>query len=58
MINKFSASASEIFAGAIQDYGRGIVVGDHATHGKGTVQQLYDLDDKLFPLRDDQESAR
>ncbi len=51
MINKFSASASEIFAGAIQDYGRGIVVGDHATHGKGTVQQLFDLDDKLFSLR-------
>ncbi len=49
MINKFSASASEIFAGAIQDYRRGIVIGDHATHGKGTVQQLFDLDDKLFP---------
>jgi carboxyl-terminal processing protease len=51
MINKFSASASEIFAGAIQDYGRGIVIGDKATHGKGTVQQLFDLDDKLFPVR-------
>jgi carboxyl-terminal processing protease len=51
MINKFSASASEIFAGAIQDYGRGIVIGDHATHGKGTVQQLFDLDNKLFSLR-------
>jgi carboxyl-terminal processing protease len=49
MINKFSASASEIFAGAIQDYRRGIVIGDHATHGKGTVQQLFDLDNKLFP---------
>jgi carboxyl-terminal processing protease len=43
MINKFSASASEIFAGAIQDYGRGIVVGDRATHGKGTVQELEEL---------------
>jgi carboxyl-terminal processing protease len=43
MINKFSASASEIFAGAIQDYGRGIVVGDKATHGKGTVQELEEL---------------
>jgi carboxyl-terminal processing protease len=52
MINKFSASASEIFAGAIQDYGRGIVIGDHATHGKGTVQQLYDLGNALFPLGD------
>jgi carboxyl-terminal processing protease len=50
IINKFSASASEIFAGAIQDYRRGIVIGDHATHGKGTVQQLFDLDDKLLPL--------
>lgn len=43
MINKFSASASEIFAGAIQDYGRGIVVGDRSTHGKGTVQELEEL---------------
>jgi carboxyl-terminal processing protease len=50
IINKFSASASEIFAGAIQDYRRGIVIGDHATHGKGTVQQLFDLDNKLLPL--------
>jgi carboxyl-terminal processing protease len=48
MINKFSASASEIFAGAIQDYGRGIIVGDHATHGKGTVQQLIPLGERLF----------
>ena len=52
MINKFSASASEIFAGAIQDYRRGIVIGDHATHGKGTVQQLFDLDDRLFAGQD------
>jgi carboxyl-terminal processing protease len=52
MINKFSASASEIFAGAIQDYGRGIVVGDQATHGKGTVQQLYDLGSALFRFAD------
>ena len=51
VINKFSASASEIFAGAIQDYGRGIVVGDKTTHGKGTVQQLKDLGQELFPFR-------
>jgi len=51
LINKFSASASEIFAGAIQDYGRGIVVGDHTTHGKGTVQQLKELGVEILPMR-------
>ena len=51
MINKFSASASEIFAGAIQDYNRGIVVGDKSTHGKGTVQQLFDLGNALFRIQ-------
>lgn len=48
LINKFSASASEIFAGAIQDYRRGLIVGDHATHGKGTVQTLRDLSENFF----------
>ena len=48
LTNKFSASASEIFAGAIQDYGRGVVIGDEATHGKGTVQQLFDIGEQLF----------
>jgi carboxyl-terminal processing protease len=52
IINKFSASASEIFAGAIQDYRRGIVIGDKATHGKGTVQQLFDLANALFRIRE------
>ncbi|MEX0732055.1 MAG: carboxy terminal-processing peptidase [Aquisalimonadaceae bacterium] len=42
MIDRFSASASEIFAGAIQDYGRGLLLGEQ-TFGKGTVQTLVDL---------------
>jgi carboxyl-terminal processing protease len=42
MIDRYSASASEIFAGAIQDYQRGLIIG-HKTFGKGTVQQLDDL---------------
>jgi carboxyl-terminal processing protease len=43
LINRFSASASEIFAGAIQDYHRGVIVGE-STYGKGTVQQVVPLD--------------
>jgi carboxyl-terminal processing protease len=48
LASKFSASASEIFAGAIQDYGRGIVVGDETTHGKGTVQNLLEIGRELL----------
>jgi carboxyl-terminal processing protease len=46
--SQLSASASEIFAGAIQDYERGLIVGDPKTHGKGTVQTLLDLAPALF----------
>jgi len=51
LVSKFSASASEILAGAVQDYHRGLVVGDHTTHGKGTVQSLMDLGEELLRTR-------
>ena len=44
LTNRFSASAAEIFAGAIKDYQRGIILGDSKTHGKGTVQTMLELD--------------
>ncbi len=51
LVNRFSASASEIFAAAIQDYERGVIIGQR-TFGKGTVQNLYSLDQYLQPESD------
>ncbi len=43
LISRYTASASEIFAGAVQDYGRGLIIGDSRTFGKGTVQTVMDI---------------
>ncbi|TGE25564.1 tail-specific protease [Hymenobacter aquaticus] len=48
LVNKYSASASEILAGAIQDYKRGVIVGN-TTYGKGTVQRIFEFDDIMNP---------
>ncbi|MGC1273754.1 MAG: carboxy terminal-processing peptidase [Planctomycetaceae bacterium] len=57
LCNRLSASASEIFAGAIKDYERGIVVGDTTTHGKGTVQNVMPVPPRLLSFLSDQRGA-
>jgi carboxyl-terminal processing protease len=47
LVNHFSASASEILAAALQDYGRAVIVGGAHTHGKGTVQTLVDMNENI-----------
>lgn len=57
LVNRLSASASEIFAGVIKDYKRGVVVGDKTTHGKGTVQNVMPVGEDLLRFLDKNRGA-
>jgi len=52
MVNEYSASASEILAAALKDYGRAVIVGSNHTFGKGTVQNIWNLDNLINPKLD------
>ena len=52
LTDRQSASASEIFAGVIKDYGRGLIIGDSSTYGKGTVQQLVPISESFLRRND------
>ena len=57
LVNRYSASSTEIFTAALKDYKRAVVVGDPHTHGKGTVQVVTDLDNYMLYLASEKFSA-
>lgn len=58
LTNRLSASASEIFAGVIKDYHRGLIVGDRTTHGKGTVQSVMNVGRQILQMLNAQDQGQ